>query len=92
MREMKGKQPYLKEIYLPRLKCDVAHLGILGKLVVLAGATLFSHGEARRHFQGHMWGGKWDSSGWWDYDLYEGVFERKEQVRYMRHWKKRGCM
>ncbi len=89
MRGKKGKLHHLKEIYLPRLKSDVAHLGVLGKLgvrqAVLAGATLFSHGEARRHVQGHMRGGKRDGSSWWDNDLDEGEFERREKVRDETH-------
>lgn len=63
-------------MYVPWLESDVAHLGVLGKLVVLwsvlAGPALLSRGEARRHVQGHVRGGKGDGSCWWEDGLEEG--------------------
>ena len=62
-----------KYMYAPWLKSNVAHLGVLGKVVVvrsvLAGAALLSRGEARRHVQGHVRGGEVDGSSWWEHDL-----------------------
>lgn len=74
-------------MYAPWLKSNVAHLGVIGKPVVLrsvlAGAALLSRGEARRHVQGHVRGGEGDGSSWWEQDLEWGEFGG-EIVRFMK--------